>query len=228
MKKWIGIGISAVLAVIVWVWFFSTPQDQQHSAINISNPDPAPLQTESNSPQLPEKLEISNASLLQNLDDCRKFKRKLQDKTGHWLGENYTGKKLAKEGFDLDQVTVILDRFRNYNFARSWRISQIKANSEHGARETRLAQKMAELLNGALPEGINFKLDYPQAPFSEYPDMTAAQKKQALDEQQITVDDIAALIKQKSLSEQELIELTLQLENPDSIVGSIHSVRQLT
>lgn len=153
--------------------------------------------------------------------DCLAVKKDIQKKSNLWNVKIIRqGDDLISAGYNADEVTLAIEHFNNKNHASSWREAFHKKNSFSRKKQKLFTEKVEALMGRLMPDGISLGMQYPRPQFAGFKQLDHQEKLTLLDEHPPVVDDIAAYIRDKSLTENELLLMLSYIDSPNQMIGS--------
>ncbi len=188
------------LAVLVAFLWFPHPTEKT---------PPSPLNT---SLQKKKTDDVSNNSTCVTENTINTELEKSWNKT-------WDGNDLLSEGFTADDITLILHKYKNPNFALQWRRDLYRQKSYQHTNDQSILQLRQSAILDAGYDYISTNINYPRKALENYANLPQTERQQLLMQHSPTVEDIAAFISAETLSEKELIELVQYVEEPNRIIG---------
>lgn len=156
-----------------------------------------------------------------NLSDCNRFTKRKRQYDYSWArNEHETWGNYLSRGHSLDEITLAVEYFLNSNFAASFRVKQLRTNSELVTKN----KVLNEELKNYLPEVVESKVfqisrKIPASTFKNYGSLSRQEKQAVLANSPPSIDDVAYFINQKNIADQDVLTLIDAVNNPNAIVG---------
>lgn len=156
-----------------------------------------------------------------NFQFCTSLMKDYRELGGNWFHtKNDDWKAYLAQGYPLDEVTLLIEHFGNSNFAASFRVEQLRKQSELSQTNNKL-MKLAKSIVPELFESSGFGLmkRIPASHLSDYHKLSPNQRRAVLEQHPVSVDDAAYFIYKNEITEERLIELLNAVAEPSSTVG---------
>ena len=155
-----------------------------------------------------------------NFAQCQRTFFQLRQGQQQWIRESVGNfSDYLDEGYSVDEVTVAIDAFRNSNFAAMFRAKQLRRNAEVTKINAMLAEKLEEHMPGAAAKGLSVQRKVPSDLLEGFADLPLAEQQQIADSGEISVDDVAYVIAESELSDDDIILLIDGLPDASATVG---------
>lgn len=223
MKKWLLLLALLVIAIVVGVWFFAV---QSSSPVELSTSADSGLVSADAGQSDPQKAATPVKALdTTNFAECRRFTVDKQSEEGKWFRDSYEswGSYLA-QGYSLDDITAAIDHLGNSNFAESFRVTQLREHSQLQQTNHQLTQSFYDQLSDDEAEaaesiGFNIQRVVPNPQLMQFIALPEAEKVQQVAKQEVSVDDLAALMLDPQVAETDIQALLTQVADVNATVG---------
>ncbi|QSX34429.1 hypothetical protein JYB87_04035 [Shewanella avicenniae] len=223
MKKWLLLLVLLVIAIVVGVWLSAV---QSSSPVEFGASADSGLLSADAASSDPKKAATSVKALdTTNFAECRRFTVDKQSEEGKWFRDSYEswGSYLA-QGYSLDDITAAIDHLGNSNFAESFRITQLREHSQLQQTNHQLTQSFYDELSDDETEaaesmGFSIMRVVPNPQLVQFIALPEAEKAQQVGKQEVSVDDIAALMLDPQVAETDIQALLAQVANVNATVG---------
>lgn len=153
---------------------------------------------------------------------CASFEVDFRKSEKHWLNNGKPDwQSFLKEGYSLDAITTAIEHFQNSNFAVSFRVEQLRNNSSLVEENHSLMQQarslFPQMFNIESPLRVQRKV--PQTALKDFNTLSSSEKTNRLHSNTPSVDDIAYFITDNNYSDDDVLLLLSQLEDPSATVG---------
>lgn len=217
-KVVITVLIAALLLVALWLYLDKEPLQPEArlsaSAHDKQSPANAPAALDDAKPQTKLKVDTSNFA------QCQQTFFQLRQGQQQWIRESVGNfSDYLDEGYSVDEITVAIDAFRNSNFAAMFRAKQLRKNAEVTKINAMLAEKLEEHMPGAAAKGLSVQRKVPSDLLEGFADLPLAEQQQIADSGEISVDDVAYVIAESELSDDDIILLIDGLPDASATVG---------
>ncbi|MEP2600140.1 MAG: hypothetical protein ABJH28_01535 [Paraglaciecola sp.] len=156
-----------------------------------------------------------------NLSDCNRFTKRKRQYDYSWArSEHETWGNYLSRGYSIDDITLAVEYFLNSNFAASFRVKQLRTNSELVTKN----RVLNEELKNYFPEVVESKVFHisrkiPASNFKNYGTLSRQEKQLVLTTSPPSIDDVAYFTNQKDVLDVDIMALIDATSNPKGIVG---------
>jgi len=222
-KKWLLL-LALLLAVVIARFVFNYDPIERPQPIEVY-PEPAKLrQTASEDVQTVFQ---AGPDIPNSYTQCQVYNKQYESFLRKWqIQMTLDAAKLLERGYSLDQVTYAIKHFRNGNFAVSWRHDYLLQSSKEARRNQDWMERIEEELGQK--SQIRVSSSFPRISLKNYEQMTAMERRKAIEKDPPTVDDIYAFLKNEQLTELEIISLIDAVEHREELLyhgGPQHAVQ---
>ncbi|NRB22969.1 hypothetical protein [Shewanella sp.] len=206
--------ITMVSIIVTIVFYFLWPTPQKVPAQSSVND----IDTVANTVNASKEMDTHAPSLsVTRYQQCKQLIENSRAKSNNF-GRSQDWSKYLNDGYSIDDITSAIDHFSNSNFAASWRDEQLKKQSQLSLNNL----KINELLKNEipdLPEDFKFKIAVPKPALESIADLTEKAALQLIKTTELSIDDVAWLVKQEELSQQVLTEAINKLDDINQMLG---------
>lgn len=162
-----------------------------------------------------------SGDLPKSFSACKEFNQQYERQLRNWRDHFVEdADKLLEQGYNADQITLVIEHFSNTNFASDWRLNFLKKNARLTQENSNLRNKVESQLGEDLPAYFRIRQKFPQPNLTDYENMNPQARLAAIAESAPRVDDVAVFIRNKQLDDNDLIELIKSVENPSEMVAT--------
>ncbi|MCC5854812.1 MAG: hypothetical protein JJU10_03915 [Idiomarina sp.] len=216
-KTWILFAF--VIAVAVLIGFRYVNQPKQSASAPLAQTEHGLQSTSNISPSSPRGFgEVSELDT-SDFSQCEAYLRNLTLERARWGRENYRDwARYLEQGYSLDDVTLIVERFANPNFAASFRAEQLRKGSKVALQNEALMEELQRQVPEAVEMGISVQRGYPNPWLESFETMSESERRQVLADHPVSVDDAAYFV-HAGLSDEYLLMMLDRISDVDATVN---------
>ena len=221
-RAWIVLVAILFVALTGWLYF-----NQYFADPIASTPFPASKKLD-NQIQIPSEPVLktdSKAIAVTNFSACKTLLKNNDKHSGDWAREHYLSWDKYLNDYSLDDVTMVIDKLLNSNFAVTFRVEQLRKDStlvQFNQKATKDAKqeliKQGHELSGIFA-GIKVSKKVPAPEFENLSSLSAAEQQSLFITSPPSIDDAAALMLDEHVSNQTIITLLASIDNLNAAVG---------
>jgi ankyrin repeat protein len=224
MKFRAWIVLVAILFVALTAWLYFNPYFADPIA---STPSPASkkLDNQIQIPSDPLLKTDTKAIAVTNFSVCKTLLQNIDKHSGEWAREHYLSWDKYLNDYSLDEVTMVIDKLLNSNFAVTFRVKQLRKDStlaQFNQKATKDAKqeliKQGHELSGIFA-GIKVLKKVPAPEFENLSSLSATEQQSLFITSPPSIDDAAALMLDEHVSNQTIIALLSSINNLNASVG---------
>ncbi|QDE30112.1 hypothetical protein [Shewanella polaris] len=225
MKFRVWIVLVVILFVALTGWFYFNQQLTDPIASSPSQPSKTLGNQIQNlpGPSLETDVKVIPTN---NYAVCKTLLQNNDKQSGDWASDNYLGWDKYLNEYSLDEVTLVVEKLSSEYAAVNFKVTQLRKNSEL----VQFNQKYTQLLHQDLVnQGVDLNDEFfreatvtrkvPLPEFENISNLSLEQQKALFDNVTPTIDDAAALMLDKHVSDQMMIIILDHINGLNAIVG---------
>lgn len=152
---------------------------------------------------------------------CRHLLSQQNTHNFNWARDNYSSwNYFIDEGvYSLDDVTLAVEYFLNHNFADEFRIEYLRNNAPTSKKNRELNKRFWDMDPSLKDWGGSVRIAIPNPAIEGFSSLTLAEKKQTLAEHSVSVDDVAYMLLDETVSDDSIFMLLEALDDPFTYVS---------
>ena len=216
-RLWIVLVVILFVALTGWLYF-----NQQLADPIASTPSPASktLDNQIQTPSEPVQETDATAIAVTNFAVCKTLLQNNDKHSGNWARDHYLSWDKYLNDYSLDDVTMVIDKLLNSNFAVMFRVEQLRKDSTLAQFNQKATKdvKQGHELSGFFA-GIKMSKKVPAPEFENLSSLSATEQQSVFITTPPSIDDAAALMLDEHVSNQTIISLLAHIDNLNASVG---------
>ena len=216
MKRKHLVTIAIVLLGVGVIYWNNLSPDSEEKALTSSEGERTPFQNIADG-----NLEQSAVFDTSHYTRCRQLLNQQKTHNYNWARDNYSSwNYFIDEGmYSLDDVTLAVEYFLNHNFADEFRIEYLRNNAPTSKKNKELNKRLWGMEPSLKDWGASVRIAIPNPALEEFKSLTFAEKKQTLADHSVSVDDVAYLLLDETISDDSIFMLLEALNDSFAYVS---------
>ncbi|MGI2113694.1 hypothetical protein ACRN9G_08830 [Shewanella frigidimarina] len=221
-RLWIVLVVILFVVLTCWLYFNQQLADSIASTPSLASKT---LDNQIQTPSEPVQETDATAIAVTNFAVCKTLLQNNDKHSGNWARDHYLSWDKYLNDYSLDDVTMVIDKLLNSNFAVMFRVEQLRKDStlaQFNQKATKDVKqeliKQGHELSGFFA-GIKMSKKVPAPEFENLSSLSATEQQSVFITTPPSIDDAAALMLDEHVSNQTIISLLAHIDNLNASVG---------